>query len=99
MESAIDEDWITTQKKRIAHQTMIKAFTRYSIMRTRMKLSFQSFVKNESLTELWLKQMSKSFKFLRDSGQIKVDQGNDEFSKMIDQVLKLSVNDTLKRIV
>lgn len=99
MEGAIDEEWIANQKKRVAHQTMIRSFTRYSIMRTRMKLSFLSFLKNESLTELWLKQMSKSFIFFRDSGQIKVDQGHDEFSKMIDQVLKLSVNDSLKRIV
>jgi len=48
---------------------MRKIFTKYQIMRVRMKISFDAFLKNETVLELWLKTISKSVKFFIASKQ------------------------------
>lgn len=46
---------------------MLKVNTKYILMRVRQKISFYSFLKNATLSELWLMQIMKSFKFLSES--------------------------------
>ena len=48
---------------------MRKIFTKYQIMRVRMKISFDAFLKNETVLELWLKTIFKSVKFFIASKQ------------------------------
>lgn len=54
---------------------MNKVFTKYQLMRVRMKISFHAFIKNETILEIWLKTMERSIRFLMGSGQISKNQG------------------------
>ena len=49
---------------------MSKTFSKYQMMRVRMKISFHAFIKNETISELWLKTIGRSIKFLIGSGQL-----------------------------
>ena len=49
---------------------MRKVFTKYQMMRVRMKISFHAFIKNETILEHWLKTIERSIKFLIGSGQL-----------------------------
>ena len=53
---------------------MLKVFTKYNMMRVKQKLSFIGLMKNSTLLEIWFSQIIKSFRFLRDTGQIFKDQ-------------------------
>lgn len=53
---------------------MLKVFTKYNMMRVKQKLSFMGLLKNATMLELWFAQIIKSFRFLRDTGQILQDQ-------------------------
>lgn len=57
-------------RKQIEHDIMCQVFTRYNIMRVRMKLSFSCFIKNMPLNELWMTQILNSFKYLQRTNQI-----------------------------
>lgn len=85
-------------KKRIAHQTMLNVFSKYSVMRSRMKLSFCCFTKGATLTEIWLSQISKSFALFVDTGQIPLEQ-NSATEKLVNNIMSLSVKDTLNKII
>ena len=52
-----DDQFKHLLKKQIAHQIMLKAFGKYSIMRTRMKINFSSFIKGMTLSEIVLTQI------------------------------------------
>ena len=43
----------------------------YNILRIKQKLGYSSFLKNQTWTELWLRQILKSYQVLSESGQIK----------------------------
>lgn len=45
-----------------------KIFMKYHIMRVRMKISFEAFIKDETVLELWLSKIEQSAKFLFGSG-------------------------------
>ena len=49
---------------------MREVFTKYKLMRAKMKISFQAFIKNETVFEHWLKTIERSVKYLVKSGQI-----------------------------
>jgi len=53
---------------------MLKVFTKYNMMRVKQKLSFIGLMKNATLLEIWFSQIIRSFRFLRDTGQIMRDQ-------------------------
>lgn len=52
---------------------MRKVFLKYNLQRVRMKISFSALKKLHTIDEHWLRQIVSSFKFLRESGQIKVE--------------------------
>lgn len=56
--------------KLLRHQLMLKVYTKYNMMRVKQKLSFIGLMKNSTLLEIWFSQIVKSFRFLRDTGQI-----------------------------
>ena len=68
----LDEENQAKIRKQIDHDLMCQMYTRYNIMRVRMKLSFSCFMKNMPLNELWMKQILLSFKFLQKTGQIPI---------------------------
>jgi len=49
---------------------MENVYLKYCIMRVRLKVSYHCYLKDYTLTELWMKQIQKSFKFLSESSQI-----------------------------
>ena len=54
--------------KNLDIKVMRKVFTKYQMMRVRMKISFHAFIKNDIILEHWLKTIEKSIKFLIGSG-------------------------------
>lgn len=56
---------------RVRHLIMQKIWFNYSLLRVKQKISFSAMLENETIIELWGKNIIKSFRFLRDSGQIK----------------------------
>ena len=66
----IDKEMEERMKKKIAHETMENVYLKYSIMRVRLKINFHCYMKDYTLTELWMNQILKSFKFLAGSSQI-----------------------------
>jgi len=42
-------------KKKIAHETMENVYLKYCIMRVRLKVSYHCYLKDYTLTELWMK--------------------------------------------
>ena len=51
----------------IAHETMENVYLKYSMMRVRLKISYYTYLKGLTLTELWMTQIMKSFKYLSES--------------------------------
>lgn len=51
---------------------MRKVFIKYNVMRVRMKISLSALININTINEHWLKQIAQTFRFLRDSDQIKV---------------------------
>ena len=57
-------------------------------MRVKMKISFQAFMKNDTVLEHWLKTIERSIKYLIGSGQLP----KDKFSLKKQLVSKLDAN-------
>ena len=51
---------------------MRKVFVKYNLIRVRMKISFTALKRMHTIGEHWLRQIVSTFRFLRDSGQIKI---------------------------
>ena len=62
-----------------------------------MKISFHAFMKNETLLELWLKTIERSFKFLLASRQLPLD--HQPLRTQMLQTLDFKQLMTLKNIV
>lgn len=78
---------------------MQKIWFNYSLLRVKMKISFIALVKNQTIFELWGKRIIKSFRFLRDSGQIKTPIKSDP-ERMIFRTIMHGVQDhALKLLV
>ena len=54
------------------HQVMMRTYQKFTLLRFRLKLSFECLKARKTVSELILKQIIISFRFLRDSGQITV---------------------------
>ena len=74
----IDEINYQKEQLNLDLQFMRSIFRGYQIQRVRQKLSFHAFMKNETIIELWLKQIKKSFKFLKETNQIEANKDIDE---------------------
>jgi len=69
-------------------------------MRVQMKLSYEAYIINFTVSELWLRTILSSFKFLRDSSQILVDKKMSLESEFIYQeVLKNRYNACFKLLL
>lgn len=96
----VDESILRDLKKRVAHETMENVYIRYSIMRVRLKISYQCFLKEVTLVELWMIQIMKSFKYLSESTQIPFCSSLKSGIEVdIDEFFKLQVNDCLRNII
>ena len=58
-------------EKMIRHRLMQKVWINYSLVRFKLKLSYHALLRNQTIQELWLHQIVTTFRFLRDSAQIK----------------------------
>ena len=56
---------------RIHNHLINRVALNYKIMRIKQKLGYSSFLKNQTWTELWLRQILKSYHVLSETGQIK----------------------------
>ena len=77
---------------------MHKVFTKYVIMRAKMKISYQALVNMNTISELWIKQIISSFRFLRDSEQIQVKY-NEKEEEILSQLLKGDIGCCLKLLM
>ena len=82
------------------HQVMRKVFIKYTIQRARMKISFAALKSLHTINEHWLRQIVSSFKFLRDSGQIKVQMSKIlEEKHILAQLMKGEIKCCLKLLI
>lgn len=68
---------------------MRKIFCKYQILRVRMKISYHALMRNYTITEIFLRQIISSFRYLKDSDQIVIDNPVpwDE-EELLNQILK-----------
>ena len=87
-------------KLRVRNQIMNSVYSKYVLMRVQMKLSYEAYMINFTVSELWLRTIISSFKFLRDSGQILVNKKKSLESEFIYQeVLNNSYNACFKMLL
>lgn len=95
----VDESKQQEYENRIRHQIMTRVWFSYALTRTKLKLSFSSLVKKKTIFELWGHQIIVSFRFLRDSGQIKCQLTGDEERKIFHFIMH-GINDfCLKQLI
>ena len=79
---------------------MRKVWVNYNMVRVKLKIGFSMLVRGQTLHELWLRQIMSSFRFLRDSGQIKgVTVNVSEEKHLLDQVILNENTNCLKSII
>ena len=58
-------------EKEASHIVMLKSFTRYKLLRLKMKLSYSAFANNKTLKEFWFEQILKSLNLFTNTNQLK----------------------------
>ena len=65
------EDWRKKQiKNQVDHEVMRKVYLKYLIMRIRSKISFMAFMKRQTILELFIKAILRSYNHLTMTKQI-----------------------------
>ena len=73
---------------------MMQVYRKYILQKVRMKISYQCLINRMINNEHWIRQIVRSFRFLRDSNQIQVPFGTlmQEMEKFPDKVADLNDN-------
>lgn len=71
---------------KIDHQLMHETYTKYLFIRIKMKISFMAFIRQETIAELWLRQIMKSHKHLTDTNQIFAVKRTKDEEKVVNKI-------------
>ena len=78
---------------------MVRVMKNYVIMRARLKISYSTFIKGMTFSELWITQLQKSFLFLKNTDQIPTSDFSKEEQLLFDSIINLKIPDVLRRCI
>ena len=67
---------------------MHEAYMKYLFIKIKMKISFMAFIRQETIAELWLRQMLKTHKYLSETNQIFVTKRTLEEEQVVQKVME-----------
>lgn len=86
-------------RAKIDHQMMHEAHLKYLFIKIKMKISFTAFVRQETIVELWLKQILKTHKYLSDTNQVFTEQRTKEEDKVMAKIMEGNIKYCLEIIM
>lgn len=77
---------------------MHEGYMKYLFVKIRIKMSFIAFMRQETLTELWLKQILKTLNYIRDSGQVFYEARTRDEEKVVSKIMEGNIKYCLEII-
>lgn len=84
--------------KKIDPQIMSHVFTKYKLMRVRQKISYQAFLRNQTILEFWVNAIYKSYNCLKDTKQLNFQGMNSQRNHLVECIKNKTIQLTLKSL-
>lgn len=78
---------------------MHEAYLKYLFIKMKMKISFTAFIRQETIVELWLKQILKTHKFLVDTNQIYTVRRTRDEEKVVHKIMEGNIKYCLEIVM